>query len=137
MQALISVFYVPCASDEEAKHIAQTLIEEKLIACANIFPGVSSIYLWEGQIQHAAETILILKSVPEKKSALTQRVSALHSYSCPCVLELESSSINRPYAEWIRSLVAPPSLKIEAKPALAAKASEPSPNLDDDLPPWD
>ncbi len=64
--------------------IGRVLVKERLAACANIIDGMHSIYWWEGQLTDATETVLIVKTIPEKVPALTKRVKALHNYDCPC-----------------------------------------------------
>lgn len=136
MQSPLSVFYIPCASQDEALSIAQKLLEEGAIACANLLPGVQSLYLWEGKLQNTSETVLIVKTRSEKKALVSRRLQELHSYDCPCILELELGSINRPFVEWVRSVVAPLSNPaIEPKPTPSPLPA--SSSADDDRPPWD
>src|SRR3954463_15994005 len=50
-----------CANAVEAKRIAKALVEERLAACANIFPSICSIYRWEGKVESAEEWLLFIK----------------------------------------------------------------------------
>src|SRR5262245_13494172 len=54
------------APEADAEKVARTLLEERLIACANLLKGVSSFYWWEGKIENSAETLLVLKTPVSK-----------------------------------------------------------------------
>ena len=96
------LFYIPCSSTEEAEKIAASVIESKVAACANIIPGVSSMYEWDGKLQKEQESILLLKCKAENKNCLEQQVSEIHSYECPCILSLKPETVNQPFLNWIR-----------------------------------
>lgn len=93
--------YVTCASSEEASRIGRTLVEERLAACANILPGVTSIYHWQGRVETGGETALVLKTRAALVEALAARVRALHSYSVPCVVALPIRGGNPDYLAWL------------------------------------
>lgn len=93
--------YVTAADVAEAERIGRAVVEERLAACANILPGMRSIYWWDGKVNEAHEAVLILKTVPAHLAALTQRVKALHSYEVPCVAALEARPGNPDYFTWI------------------------------------
>ena len=84
-----------------AAMLARTLVEERLAACVNIIDGMNSIYRWEGKIMQDTETVLIAKTVQDKVSALTERVKALHSYDCPCVVALPIRGGNELFLNWV------------------------------------
>lgn len=97
------LFYVPCPDTQTAETISRTLLEEKLIGCANIIPGVSSLYRWEGKIEISSECILILK-VPKLVDThlnLEARIAELHPYTTPCIMQLPVASINAAYKKWL------------------------------------
>lgn len=96
-----SVIYVTCGSLNEARQIGDTVVRERLAACANIIDGMRSIYWWEGAVQEGAETILILKTSAMNVPALGARVKALHSYDVPCVVEIPLGQGNADYFDWI------------------------------------
>jgi periplasmic divalent cation tolerance protein len=91
------------ASPEEAASIGRALVEEHLIACASMIPGVQSIYRWLGQIESAMETMLILKTSLEQLPALESRLKELHSYDTPEFLVLSVESGSHPYLEWLQT----------------------------------
>jgi periplasmic divalent cation tolerance protein len=101
------VVYVTAGNEAEALRIGRAVVEERLAACANAIPGMRSLYWWEGRVQEANETVLILKSTEAMLEKLTRRVRELHSYELPCVVALPIAGGNPAYLEWIRAECAP------------------------------
>jgi periplasmic divalent cation tolerance protein len=62
---------------------------------------MSSLYRWQGRLEQAEETLVILKTRSALVPALTERVKQLHSYECPCVVALPISAGNEDYLRWI------------------------------------
>jgi periplasmic divalent cation tolerance protein len=93
--------YMTTSGPEEARRIGRTLVEERLAACVNILEGMRSMYWWEGAVQDAHEAVLIAKTREELVERLTERVKALHSYSCPCVVALPIEGGNPAFLQWI------------------------------------
>jgi periplasmic divalent cation tolerance protein len=86
---------------EEAMRLGQTLVEEKLAACATILPGSQSIYRWQGQIESVHETILLLKTAADQVAALEARLHELHGYQTPEFLVLPVEAGSKNYLEWL------------------------------------
>lgn len=84
-----------------ARSAALELIDEKLTACANILPGVESIYRWQGQVETAAEVLVFMKTTAARYAALESRIKALHSYEVPEILCLRASAGLPAYLQWI------------------------------------
>jgi periplasmic divalent cation tolerance protein len=93
--------YMTAGSGEEARRIGRTLVEERLAACVNVLDGMNAFYWWEGAVQDAQETVLIAKTRAELLPRLTERVRALHSYRCPCVVALPIDGGNADFLQWI------------------------------------
>ena len=102
MSQEIEIMYVTVASTEEGKKIANSLLEKKMIACANLMQSHTAIYPWEGKIEEGSERILLLKTQKSRVEEITKIIESLHSYDCPCILNW-SSSANAPFAEWVLS----------------------------------
>ena len=100
-----TVTYVTCASSEEALRIAEVLVSEKLAACVNIVPGVTSVYFWEGKLCRDGEQLLIVKSTREVLERLTKRVKELHSYAVPEVVSLPVVGGSAEYLQWVEGSV--------------------------------
>lgn len=98
-----SLLYVTTGSFEEASKIARTLVEERMVACGNVLPGMTSFFHWEGEAQQDDEVVLILKTRSELVEAVKDRVLELHSYSCPCVVALPMEGGNAGFLDWIRA----------------------------------
>lgn len=95
------VFFVTVEKKNDAQHIAQTLVEERLAACVNIVPAVESFFRWEGKVDHADELLLIIKSTQQLAPKLIERVKQLHPYDIPEVIELSIEGGNSDYLRWI------------------------------------
>ncbi|QDT37654.1 divalent-cation tolerance protein CutA [Stratiformator vulcanicus] len=96
-----TLIYMTAGSRDEALRIGRTLVEERLLACANVFDGVTSVFRWEGEVQHEGEAVLIGKSTEELVEPLTARVRKLHSYDCPCVVAVPIQGGNAAFLEWV------------------------------------
>jgi periplasmic divalent cation tolerance protein len=93
--------YATAADAAEAERIGRAIVSERLAACANVLPGMRSIYWWQGKMEEAAEAVLILKTTRERVAALVARVRALHSYDCPCIEALEVADGNPEFLAWV------------------------------------
>ena len=94
--------YVPCGSGEEAMQIADKLVAEELVACGNVLEGMTSVFKWKGEVCREREAVLIMKTARANYDRAAERITALHSYECPCVVALPVTAVNEPYAQWLR-----------------------------------
>jgi periplasmic divalent cation tolerance protein len=92
---------ITAPSAKEAAKVSDVLLKEKLAACVNVVPGVSSRYWWKGRIESAREHLLIAKTLRRKLPALVRRVKAVHPYSVPEVVSLSVGAGNPDYLRWI------------------------------------
>jgi periplasmic divalent cation tolerance protein len=94
---------VLCTVPDEgiAEKIAEALVSEKLAACVNIVPGITSVYRWKGAIEHDRELLLIIKSAQDAYPALENRVRALHPYELPEVIAVPIGNGLPEYLDWI------------------------------------
>lgn len=97
----VCLVYMTAGDGEEARRIAKTLVSERLAACANVLGPIRSHYRWQGEVQEDAEQVVIAKTRSSLVPALTERVRAIHSYDCPCVLSLPVSGGNGAFLNWI------------------------------------
>jgi len=97
------VVMVTAANREEAEKIARCLLDEKLIACANIIGPISSLFRWVVKVERADEYILLMKSRLDLFEKLSERVKALHSYEVPEVIALPIVKASKAYMEWLDS----------------------------------
>lgn len=96
--------YITNPSKEEARKIAKHLLDKKLIACANIYSGINSLYPWEGKIADEEEFILIAKTLESNFEKVKNEVEKIHSYSIPCIVKIPVSS-NKKYFDWLKSKI--------------------------------
>ena len=88
-----------------AAGLGRALVEERLAACANLVPQITSIYRWEGAVQEDSEVLMVVKTSAGRVAALTERVLALHPYEVPEVLVLPVESGAAAYLDWVRASV--------------------------------
>ena len=91
---------------ESARAIVTTLVGEKLAACGNIVSGVESIYRWQGEMQTAAEAMVVLKTDAARYPALETRLKALHPYEVPECLAIPVAAGLPDYLRWLAESVA-------------------------------
>ena len=93
--------YITCRDPAQAEAIARPLVGERLAACANLIPGMRSLYRWQGALESAEETVLILKTTAVRVPALSARVKQLHTYTVPCVVAVPVVDGSPEYLAWI------------------------------------
>ena len=85
-EAKAALVWCPFPNTESARTISGTLLEEKLIACANILPAIESVFEWKGEVSSETEAAVLFKTTGEHLDALTERLSELHPYEKPAIL---------------------------------------------------
>ncbi len=96
-----TLIYITTQTEDEAREIGRKLVETRLAACANVLPGMTSLYWWEGKVEEAAETVLILKTQEKLVNEVVEQVKSLHSYTCPCIISLNITNGNEEFLNWI------------------------------------
>ncbi|MBL8941350.1 MAG: divalent-cation tolerance protein CutA [Archangium sp.] len=97
----VRVVLVTAPDEDVAAKLARTLVEERLIACANLIPKLRSIYRWEGAIHDEPEVLLVLKTQVALVERLIARVKSLHPYQVPEVLEVPIERGFGKYLDWV------------------------------------
>ena len=92
---------VTAPDPDTAARIGRALVEEGLIACANVVPGIRSIYRWEGRVADDAEVLIVLKTRADRCAAVAARVKALHPYELPEVVALPVVGGSVAYLDWV------------------------------------
>lgn len=104
----VALVFVTGPAPETLESIARTLIEERLIACANVLPDVRSIYRWQGSIEQATESLAMLKTTDARLEALERRIAELHPYEVPEILAVDVARGHEAYLAWVRGCVTHP-----------------------------
>ncbi|HET9834018.1 MAG TPA: divalent-cation tolerance protein CutA [Vicinamibacterales bacterium] len=87
--------------DESTDMLARTLVEEKLAACVNVLPPMTSVYRWQGTLERSVERQMIIKTTRDTLPALHARFVELHSYELPEFIVLDVASGSDDYLAWI------------------------------------
>lgn len=90
-----------CPTTELAEKIATALVTEKLVACVNILPQITSVYQWQGKIEKDSEVQLLIKTTAASFSSVNQRIRDLHSYDVPEVIAVDIQQGDSEYLDWI------------------------------------
>ena len=93
--------YMTAGSIEEAKNIGRELTEQNLAACVNLLGNMISIYKWGDKLEGGQEVVMIAKTRKALMPKLIKTVNSLHSYDCPCILELPIQGGNPDFLKWI------------------------------------
>ena len=96
-----SLVYVTTTNPDEAAHIGQVLVTERLAASVNILGEVRSIYRWENDIYDKIETLLIAKTSTLRVDEVIEKIRSLHSYQCPCIVAWRLDGGNHAYLNWV------------------------------------
>jgi periplasmic divalent cation tolerance protein len=106
MSFIIVVMTAP--NKQEARKIVRTLLEERLIACANILDYVHSIFWWKGKIEEEKEVLVLMKSRRSLFKKLSEKATELHSYDVPEILALPIVEGCQLYIDWMKSYLEEP-----------------------------
>ena len=95
------------ANEADAARVARVLIEERLIACANLIPAARSLYRWQGAIQDEREVMTLMKTRKQDWTALLSRLHELHPYETPECIAVRVAAGAPKYMEWLESALEP------------------------------
>ena len=100
----IVIVLTTLSADADADALAQTLIEERLVACVNVLP-VKTVYGWKGKIERSPEQQVLLKTTAGRVQALETRLLQLHGYEVPEFLVVRVDAAADTYRDWVRDWV--------------------------------
>jgi periplasmic divalent cation tolerance protein len=95
------VIFVTTNSEREAHKIAELLLSNKKAACVNIVPKVASSFWWQGKLDSAQESLLIIKTKTSLLAEVVNLIKSAHSYEVPEVIALPVVGGNADYLKWI------------------------------------
>ena len=87
---------------EKARDISKKLLEDKLIACSNIVPKITSVYCWKGEICEDGECLMLMKSRRSVFDNIKARISELHPYEVPEIIAIDITDGTSDYLNWIK-----------------------------------
>jgi periplasmic divalent cation tolerance protein len=90
--------------EKEGGRLAHRIVEEKLAACVQILPKITSVYLWEGKVQTEFEHLLLIKTLEEKFDELSEFIKKNHSYEVPEIVAISAEKVSEDYLNWIREV---------------------------------
>lgn len=96
-----------CPDNTSARELAQTLLSERLAACVNLIPQVTSLYYWQGKMEESQEVQLVIKTRRTLFGVLQERLLALHPYEVPEILALPILCGNTSYLQWLQEQTTP------------------------------
>lgn len=92
---------VTCPDETCADRIADTLLAERLIACANRQSPIESRYVWQGKVECEREVVVLLKTRESLFHKIADRIASLHPYDVPAILALPIRHVNQSYEKWV------------------------------------
>jgi len=98
---LYQLVLTTCPDEVVASNIAQRLVTEKLAACVNMLPNITSVYCWQDELQCDNEVQLLIKTEESKFVALSDRINQLHPYDVVEVIALNIQQGDKHYLNWI------------------------------------
>jgi periplasmic divalent cation tolerance protein len=99
---MTSVVYTTIDNEQDARKIANFLVNEQIVACVNIIPNIESIYRWKGKIEEEKEFILIAKTVDENVIKTIKRIKELHNYELPDIIAFKINDGYQDYLDYIK-----------------------------------
>ena len=103
MKSTIIFVYVTFPNIKEAKKMSKKLLNKKLIGCANIFPKMESIYIWNDKLNEDMEVAVYFKSHAHLEKKIISFISKHHPYDTPCIAFIKPKSLNKKYAQWLKT----------------------------------
>lgn len=99
----VRFIYVTIQDAERARDLARALVEQRLVACANILPVMESVYRWEGELRFDNESVVIFKTTAPLVAAAISEIEKRHSYDTPCALSFTIEEGSRKYLAWLEN----------------------------------
>jgi len=103
MKHEITILYIPCPNERVANKLGLKLIDEKSAACVQLLQA-KSIYPWNGKIERASETILLVKTLNKKLSKAKSVIKKNHPYEVPCIINYKVN-VNKEYYNWMKEVL--------------------------------
>jgi len=89
------------SNEAESEALARNIVEQKLAACVQILPKMTSVYFWEGKVQTEPEHLLLIKTLDEKFDELSEFIKSHHSYDVPEIVAIDAEKVSSDYLKWM------------------------------------
>ena len=100
--------YVTAPNRQEARNIARRLVNDSLLACANVYGEIDSIYRWQGDVCEETEAAIFGKTTADRLEDIKALLPTIHSYECPCLVTGKINDGLPSFLAWISEQVRPP-----------------------------
>ena len=99
------LIYTTLPTKQAAEALGEDLVNRKLAACVNIYPGMTSIYAWEGQTEREEEVGMFIKTAIEKADSVMDEVKRLHPYDTPALIQIKAEKVEDNYLKYLHNSV--------------------------------
>jgi periplasmic divalent cation tolerance protein len=93
--------YATFPDSELAAEVAESLVSRGLVACANIFPEVKSIYKWMGEVEESKEVVMVAKTKKDLFDKVKNVILEMHSYDTPAIVAVEIVAGDNKFLSWV------------------------------------
>lgn len=97
------LIFATCSPDG-AEPLLRSLLEERLVACGNLIPGVTSLYWWQGEIERDGEVVMWMETTAALAQRARERLRELHPYDVPKIVVLDPADVDPDYLAWLREV---------------------------------
>jgi periplasmic divalent cation tolerance protein len=97
----VAIAVLVTVPQKKAKALAKIILQKKVCACVNILRGVESLFWWEGKIDSAKESLLIIKTKSRLFPKLEKVIKSHHPYQVPEIIALTIDKVNKEYLNWL------------------------------------
>ncbi len=95
------IVFTTAPNSDEAERLAGAMVENKLAACVQILPGMTSFYFWDDEVRREPEHLLLIKTLRSKYRELEEFIRENHSYDVPEIVAVQASEISGTYLGWM------------------------------------
>jgi periplasmic divalent cation tolerance protein len=103
----VLIVFSTFANEADAARVARVLVEERLVACAQLVPGARSIYRWQDEVREDAEVVVLMKTRKQDWTALLSRLHELHPYETPECVAVRVAAGAPKYMAWLDEALSP------------------------------
>lgn len=104
-EGAVRVVFVTGPDADTLESVGRALVEEGLAACVNVFPGIRSVYRWDGETRVEPEALAMIKTTEGCVQAARLKIADLHPYDVPEFLAVEVAEGSPAYLRWVRESV--------------------------------